>query len=111
MQRAYLVVAPVVVLVGCAGKGDLNPDGDNLGPFTNGVSTLTGGATAGDVDGARGTARLSNPVTTAVGPDGRIYVADFDNGKIRVVDATSGETSTYVDQKGFYRPFALAFAG
>jgi sugar lactone lactonase YvrE len=98
-------------LVGCAGMGGGGDDGGGgLGPFTNGVSTLTGSSEPGFVDGARGTARLSNPVNVAVGPDGKIYVADFDNGKLRVVD-TDGSTSTLIAEKGFSRPFGLAFSG
>src|SRR6187401_825957 len=50
------------------------------------VGTLIGTSEAGHVDGARSQVRLSNPVNVEVGPDGKVYVADFDNGKIRVVD-------------------------
>jgi sugar lactone lactonase YvrE len=46
----------------------------------------------------------------AFGPDGDVYVADFDNGKIRKVDAEDGTTSTVVAINGFQRPFGMAFA-
>jgi sugar lactone lactonase YvrE len=94
-----------------SGSGSGSGDGNNAPPFTNGVSMLSGGAEAGYVDGARGAAKFANPVNAAFGPDGRVYVADFDNGKIRVVDAEDGTTSTVVALTGFQRPFGMAFAG
>ncbi len=84
--------------------------GDDTPPFTNGVSTLSGAADPGYVDGARGTARFANPVNCAYGPDGMLYVADFDNNKLRVVNVETGETSTVITKTGFARPFGLAFA-
>lgn len=86
---------------GGGGDGDL--------PFTSGVSTLSGAAEAGYVDGARKVAKFSNPVNVAY-HDGKLYVADFDNGKLRVIDVNTHVTSTVIDQKGFARPFGLAFA-
>ena len=94
---------------GDGGGGDGGPDGPDAPPFTSGVSTLAGHAEPGAVDGPRGTARFANPVNVAVGPDGKVYVADFDNGTIRAVDAATGTTTTVVDQEGFRRPFGLAF--
>lgn len=79
-------------------------------PFTAGVSTLSGKAEAGYVDGARGIALFANPVNVAY-KDGSLYVADFDNNRIRVVNAKTGETSTLIDQPNFQRPFGLVFAG
>src|ERR1044071_9509324 len=55
-------------------------------PFTRGVSTLAGSAETGSADGNRNVARFHNPVNVAYGPDGRVYVADFDNNKLRAVD-------------------------
>jgi sugar lactone lactonase YvrE len=122
-MRKPLLALLVLVLVpltgaGCgSGSDDKNPPGDDddgggdVPPFTNGVSMLSGSAEAGYVDGARGKARLANPVNVACGPDGRIYVADFDNGKIRVVLADTGETSTLIATGGFQRPFGMAFGG
>jgi DNA-binding beta-propeller fold protein YncE len=99
---------------GCGGGGsgsddDDLPPGVEVPPFTNGVSMLSGWSEAGYMDGKRGEARLANPVNVAFGPDGKVYVADFDNGKIRVVDSETGATSTLVATSGFQRPFALAF--
>ena len=99
-------------LAACAtdpSMGDDMPGDDDAPPFTNGVSTLSGHADAGYVDGPRGTARFANPVNCAY-RDGKVYVADFDNNKIRVVDAETGQTGTVISKQGFQRPFAMAFA-
>lgn len=103
----YLVIAGLAGLVGCT-TADM-PGDDTAPAWTEGVSTLTGAAGAGYVDGARGVARLNNPVNVAYGPDDKLYVADFDNDKIRVVDVATGETSTLINQANFKRPFGLAF--
>jgi sugar lactone lactonase YvrE len=98
---------------GCTSDSDKPPGGGggiDVPPFTNGVSMLSGWSDAGYVDGERGVARLANPVNAACGPDGNVYVADFDNGKIRVVDADDGTTSTLIATTGFQRPFGMAFA-
>lgn len=132
MRNPLLALIDVLALLalaslagaGCTDAGDMQPGdgggddgggggsdgGGDVPPFTRGVSMLSGAAEAGDVDGARGVARFANPVNVALGPDGRIYVADFDNGKIRAVDAADGTTSTVVAATGFQRPFGLAFA-
>ena len=88
------------------GSGGGDDDGDL--PFTSGVSTLAGTGEAGYVDGARKVARFSNPVNVAY-RDGMLYVADFDNNKLRAIDVTTHVTSTVVSQAGFARPFGLAF--
>jgi len=116
MAKNYLVALSLFVgLVGCSGDDDGGGDGGNgdggLPQFTDGVSTLTGHAEPGFVDGPRGTARFANPVNVAVGPDGTVFVADFDNGKIRAVDPDDGTTSTVISQDGFRRPFGMAFVG
>lgn len=90
------------------GDGD-DGGGDDAPPMTNGVSTLSGHAQPGYVDGKRGKARFANPVSCAY-RDGKVYVADFDNGKIRVVDADNGETTTLINQQNFRKPFAMAFS-
>jgi sugar lactone lactonase YvrE len=99
----------------CAGSGPGTGDDDDggtcsLGAMGNGVSTLTGCPEAGMVDGSRGDALFANPVNVAVGPDGRVYVADFDNNLLRVV-AADGTVSTLTAQDGFSRPFGLVFDG
>jgi sugar lactone lactonase YvrE len=117
MRKSVLALTVLATLggAGCATNSDDQPPGgdgggDDAPPFTDGVSTLSGGAEAGYADGRRGQARFANPVNVAVGPNGMIYVADFDNGKIRAVDA-EGTTSTVVAITSFERPFAMAFAG
>src|SRR5439155_12701916 len=104
MSRIHLLLS--LIAAGCVGShgGD-----DNAPPFTNGVSMLSGAAEPGYVDGVRGVARFHNPVGVAFA-DGKVYVADFDNGKIRVV-SDDGTTGTVVAQQGFARPFGMAFAG
>jgi sugar lactone lactonase YvrE len=99
-------------LAACGTTGGMHGDDDGSGcaALGAGVSTLSGGAQAGYMDGDRCTALFHNPVSVAYGPDGKVYVADFDNGKIRAVDA-SGNTETIVAKQGFSRPFALAFGG
>jgi len=92
---------------GDATTGDAAHAGD-AAPLTNGVSTLAGAADSGDVDGDRATARFANPVNVRLGPDGTLYVADFDNGRIRTVDP-AGNVTTLLSQIGFARPFGLAF--
>ncbi len=91
------------------GDGGMTGSGDDAPPFTNGVSTLSGAADAGYVDGARGAARFSNPVNVAF-HNGVVYVADFDNSKLRAIDATTHVTTTVISQQGFQRPFGMAFA-
>jgi len=105
-----LTLALLVVVPACSSMSTSDDAGDDAPPFTNGVSTLSGAADAGYVDGARGKARFANPVNVAYGPGGRLYVADFDNNKIRVVDADDGNTDTLISQPGFQKPFAMAFA-
>jgi sugar lactone lactonase YvrE len=98
-------------LAACGTSGGMHGDDSGGCPdLAGGVSTLSGGAQAGYMDGDRCTALFHNPVGTAYGPDGKLYVADFDNGKIRAVDA-SGNTETIIAKQGFSRPFALAFGG
>jgi sugar lactone lactonase YvrE len=114
MKISTLALFLLASLAACGsddtGGGDDVGGGDDAPPFTDGVSTLSGHADAGYVDGKRGAARFANPVNVAVGPDGTVYVADFDNGKIRAVDGTDGTTTTVISAQGFSRPFALAFS-
>lgn len=109
MSRIHLAIS--ILAAGCVGSGGSGGGGNgHAPPFTDGVSTLAGDAEAGYVDGNRDIARFHNPVGVADGPDGKLYVADFDNGKIRAV-TSDGTTSTVIAQQGFCRPFGLAFAG
>jgi DNA-binding beta-propeller fold protein YncE len=96
---------------GMSDSGDDVPGGDDDGEvaFTNGVSTLAGAAEAGYIDGGRRVARFANPVNVAY-RDGLLYVADFDNNKLRVIDVDSHNSGTIINQPGFKRPFGMAFA-
>lgn len=49
------------------------------------VTTLAGGSSSGYVDGAGSVSRLNNPWGVAIGPDGRVYVGDSVNRRIRVI--------------------------
>ncbi|HEX5058716.1 MAG TPA: hypothetical protein VFV99_05110 [Kofleriaceae bacterium] len=80
-------------------------------PITEkGASTLAGWSDAGYKDGNRQINLFNNPTGVAVGPDGKVYVADFDNSKLRAVDS-NGNSSTVIAKTGFARPFSLAFIG
>lgn len=57
------------------------------------VTTLAGTGEAGFADGAGAGARFADPRGVAVGPDGRIYVADTGNFRIRVL-SPEGQVST-----------------
>jgi len=96
------------------GGGDDGAGGDDGSgtrpPMTNGVSTLAGWSTPGYLDGNRQVNLFNNPTNVALGPDNKLYVADFDNGKIRVIDM-DGNATTLIAKQGFARPFGLAFVG
>ncbi len=117
MHSTTLVPCSLLLAFGCGGSsmGTNNggPDGAtstvDATPFTTGVSTLAGAAETGTADGNRVVARFSNPVNVARGPDGTIFVADFDNGLIRTVDSV-GNVATLINQQGFSRPFGMTFA-
>jgi len=116
-MRTKLLLSVLVAgaFAGCADSSSSNGDDDGVPqddgelPFTNGVSTLAGTATAGYLDGARKTAQFSNPVNVLYA-NGTLYVADFDNNKLRAIDTTTHVTTTVIDQPSFKRPFGLALA-
>jgi sugar lactone lactonase YvrE len=62
------------------------------------VETVAGNGTAGfSGDGGPATdASLNYPRDAAIGGDGRLYIADTDNHRIRVVDLATGTIVTYV---------------
>ncbi len=90
------------------------------------VRTLAGGDpnsgdlfTFGDRDGKRGQTLLQHPLGVAY-QNGKLYVADTYNHKIKVVDPKSGQTNTFVgggrgDKSGtqaqFYEPGGISIAG
>lgn len=86
------------------------PDDCEVPALTGGVSTLAGCGAAGTSDGERDVARFANPVNVAIGADGEVYVADFDNNRVRVIER-DGSTRTLIEQENFARPFGLAVVG
>jgi sugar lactone lactonase YvrE len=73
------------------------------------VTTVAGGAAAGDVDGPVATAQLANPVSVVIDLTGGLIVADFDNDKLRRIDLAAGTVSTLTKQSDFQRPYGMAF--
>jgi sugar lactone lactonase YvrE len=91
------------------------------------VTTVAGNGTQGysGDDGPATEAMLNRPRDLELGPDGRLYIADTDNHRVRVVDLETGTISTVVGtgEPGFsgdsgpaaaaalHRPFGVAFDG
>jgi sugar lactone lactonase YvrE len=81
------------------------------------VSTLAG-STSGDLDGPGASAQFANPYGTAVDASGNVYVADYNNHKIRkitpdgTVSTLAGSTSGDLDGPGtsaqFKTPYGIA---
>ncbi len=73
----------------------------------------------GDVDGVGDTVRLQHALGVTVGPDGRLYVADTYNSKIKVIDPASRESKTLFGKESglrdgsdplFYEPGGINYA-
>lgn len=73
------------------------------------VETLAGSTLAGFADGAGAEARFHNPVGLALGPEGDLYVSDFDNDRIRRVGLDGRVTTLASVPSVFKRPFGLVF--
>ena len=101
--EALLLIAG---LSACAGNGGPMGDDDDgggsadCGMKTSGVSTLAGAAASGYVDGPGCTARFHNPVNTAVGPDGTVYVASRRPLKVGEIVTVKIERSDDYDLHG-----------
>jgi sugar lactone lactonase YvrE len=72
------------------------------------VSTVAGSNVAGSADGLAGAAQFANPVNLTLDELGNIYVADFDNSRVRKIDMPLGDVSTLV-ATGIVRPFGITF--
>ena len=59
------------------------------------VSTYAGDGFAGFADGSTTTARFRSPLGVALAADGRVFVADTINHRIRVISADGATVSTY----------------
>jgi len=77
------------------------------------VATISGNG-AGLQDGPVASAKFKDPVAGAVGPDGSLYVADFENNLIRVVSNVGSESSvvrTLPGSQGLLKPSGVAVDG
>lgn len=119
MLRTNLVLSlALATIAGCIDNGTGGDDGGggsgggsgSRPGMTDGVSTLAGYSNPGYQDGDRQVNLFNNPVNIAFGPDGKLYVADFDNSKLRVIDM-DGNASTLIAKQTFSRPFGLVFIG
>jgi DNA-binding beta-propeller fold protein YncE len=91
------------------------------------IETIAGNGTAGfSGDGGPATdASLNLPRDAEIGPDGRLYIADTENQRVRAVDLTTGIITTVAGngqmayggdggpplQASFWRPWGVAFDG
>ncbi len=70
---------------------------DTSGNITNVAGTPN---QAGSANGVPGTGRLYTPYQVDVAPDGTLYIADFDNNKVRSVPATGPNAGSLVTIAG-----------
>jgi hypothetical protein len=81
--------------------------------FSNGmVTTLAGQTNAGAVDAAGTNATFRTPVGLAQDTNGNVYIADWGNNAIRVMNLNDlGITNVTITPTNLYRPTAVACAG
>ena len=81
--------------------------------FTNGVvTTLAGQTNAGPAVDAIGTnATFRSPAGLAQDTNGNVYIADWGNDRIRVMNLNDLGITNVTTGTSFYRPTAVAFAG
>ena len=110
----------VLVMVGACGAEvplkDAGPDHDaapgpcDLPTLAQTVATLAGCSEPGTTDGARNTARFTNPTNAVIAPSGITYITDFDSHRIRAIDAAGTVTTVFHDATRFKAPFGIALA-
>ena len=83
------VLAAVIAIVTAAGCGDNFPPPASCTGQAGTICTVAGTGVAGDgADGQPALAtRLYLPQDTAFGPDGRVYVVDWNNHRVRAINA------------------------
>jgi glucose/arabinose dehydrogenase len=96
-----LAIVAEATISGCGGNG-------SSGPVVN-QANVYGVPQEGFVDGPVAKAEFGNPAKVEVGPDGSVYVADYDNNAIRVI-SPNGIVGTVVKQANFVQPFGLTFS-
>jgi hypothetical protein len=101
IATSCLVPAIAIIVAGCAGNGS------SVTPLSQ--ATVYGVPQAGDVDGTPAQAKFSNPAKVEVGPNGAVYVADYDNSAVRMI-GTDGKVSTLAKQANFSQPFGLTYS-
>lgn len=87
-------------------------DGDSIRKLSADgiVSTLAGGPDEGFADGAGPAARFHHPSGLALDAQGNVFVADYDNHKVRKI-SPSGEVSTVEGAGQDWTPVGVAVAG
>lgn len=103
-MRSWMIplVGLSLVLVGCGTE-----KAENSAPSPRTVATLAGNGPSGAVDGIASAALFDNPVNVLAAPDGTVFVADFDSGRIRRI-SPAGVVTTLVNTPTFQRPFGMA---
>ncbi|PNH05466.1 NHL repeat-containing protein 2, partial [Tetrabaena socialis] len=94
-----LLQHPLAVLSSADGSTVFVADSYNhrikaLNPGTNELVTVAGSGSAGFRDGAGAEAQFSEPAGLALGPGGSVFVADTNNGAIRVLDPATRRVTT-----------------
>lgn len=99
-----LLALALAVWAGASAFGQVQVTTLGGGPLT------LGGPANGFVDGdTLNVAQFNRPSGCAIGPDGRLYVADRDNHAVRVLDVAANLTRTFLNQaKGLNRPVGVA---
>ena len=74
------------------------------------VSTYAGSGEIGNADGSTSTASFRQPIGLALAPDGRLFIADHNNNRIRVISADGATVSNYTGASYGFADGALSEA-